>query len=118
MIESTYKCKGNLGSKSDCVLKTCGDGNLDTGEDCDNDAVPEANFPASGDGCSSLCKVESGYSCFGSLGQSSVCKPPLCGDGLLNSDEECDNDIVPSDQFPLAGDGCSQLCKIEPTFKC
>ena len=37
----------------------CGDGIIDTGEACDDGNLDD------GDGCSSLCQVETGFSCFG-----------------------------------------------------
>ena len=45
-------------------MVACGDGDLDTGETCDDGGV------ASGDGCSDQCGVESGWSC---SGEPSVC---------------------------------------------
>lgn len=52
----------------------CGDGTIDGGEGCDDGGV------ISGDGCSSLCVVESGYTCSGTP---SVCTatvvPPSAG---------------------------------------
>lgn len=47
----------------------CGDGVLDTGlsEQCDD------GNPGSGDGCSNLCQVESGWECTSVLFQTSVC---------------------------------------------
>jgi cysteine-rich repeat protein len=35
-----------------------------------------------------------------------------CGDGVLDPGEQCDDDNT------LAGDGCSQLCEVEPGFTC
>lgn len=48
---------------------SCGDGNLNGGEECDD------GNNTSGDGCDSMCRIES--------------EPPSCGDGVCNFDETC-----------------------------
>jgi cysteine-rich repeat protein len=62
----------------------CGNGAVDTGEECDD------GNPASGDGCSSLCRLE-----------------PVCGDGAIMTGEQCD------DGNTTAGDGCGATCQVE-----
>jgi cysteine-rich repeat protein len=62
----------------------CGDGNLNTGEQCDDGN----NIP--GDGCDAFCQIE-----------------PYCGDGNLNTGEQCD------DGNNIPGDGCDAFCQIE-----
>ncbi len=67
---------------------TCGDGVNETGEQCDDgDLVP-------GDGCSSTCTIESGYTCTGGNGQSTCTLTPteICGDGIIqpSNNEVCD----------------------------
>ncbi len=52
-----------------CVL--CGDQQVDTGEQCDNDPAP----PTSGDGCSATCTTET-----------------LCGNGIIDAGEVCDGE--------------------------
>jgi fibro-slime domain-containing protein len=49
-------CQDNAGKTQACTA-TCGDGNLDPGEDCDDGNLIDL------DGCSSECKVEGGFSC-------------------------------------------------------
>jgi cysteine-rich repeat protein len=49
-------CIGSSGQTQACTT-ACGDGNIDPGEDCD-----DANR-TDGDGCSSGCKAESGFTC-------------------------------------------------------
>ncbi len=61
----------------------CGNGILETGEECDDGNTDD------NDGCSSLCKIE------------------FCGDGIKQNNEECD------DGNNIDGDGCSHDCKIE-----
>ena len=70
----------------------CGDGTLDTGEQCD-----DGNTVA-GDGCSASCKTES--------------TRPACGDGKVDADEQCD------DGNTKAGDGCSPTCTKEVAGIC
>ena len=76
---------------------TCGDGTVQTGEDCDDGNA------TNDDGCSSTCTHEQ--------------EPPphpACGDGHLDAGEQCDDGNVGS------GDGCSYVCTIEtpPTPCC
>ena len=66
---------------------TCGNGKLETGEQCDDGNT------TSGDGCSSTCTTEG----------------PKCGNGIVESGEGCD------DGNTTSGDGCSSTCQCEPT---
>jgi cysteine-rich repeat protein len=83
----------------------CGDGVIDRnrGESCDD------NNPSDGDGCSSTCAVEEGFSC---VGAPSTCEPSTCGDGVLDATEACDQGDVE------AGDGCDAQCQIEAGWNC
>jgi cysteine-rich repeat protein len=65
----------------------CGDGIVDSGEQCDDGNTNN------GDGCSSTCQTEG--------------PPNVCGDGALGGSEQCD------DGNTTAGDGCSADCKSE-----
>ena len=65
---------------SDCP-NTCGDGNLEYGEDCDDGNI------VSNDGCSNTCEEE------------------FCGDGIVNYGEECDDGNL------VSGDLCSENCE-------
>lgn len=69
---------------------TCGNGQLDLNEQCDDGNT------LGGDGCSSGCKTEPLYICSGAP---SVCNIPNCGDGLISSNEVCDSNS-------LAGQTC------------
>lgn len=82
----------------------CGDGIVSTfyGENCDDDNRTE------GDGCSSACRTESGYVCGG---EPSVCRPIVCGDGVIEGDEVCD------DGNAMTGDGCTS-CETDDGFFC
>ncbi len=80
----------------------CGNGNKHFNEDCDDGAFVD------GDGCSSTCAIEPGWSC---TGNPSVCTFG-CGDGMRSGAEGCD------DGNRAAGDGCSPTCTVEPGWSC
>ncbi len=61
-------CLDSSGKTQACTA-TCGDGNMDPGEDCDDGNL------ADGDGCSSQCKIEDGFTCTTTTEQdSSTCQ--------------------------------------------
>ncbi len=68
---------------------TCGNGTVDTGEECDDGNT------TSGDGCSSACAKEA--------------VSALCGNGTIDPGEQCD------DGNGKSGDGCSAACTNEGT---
>jgi len=65
---------------------TCGDSLNETGEQCDDGDT------GSGDGCSSTCTIESGWTCSGGSGQSSCTEivTEECGNNLIEGTEVCD----------------------------
>lgn len=73
-----------LVDSSICHVASCGDGVVDTNEQCDD------GNNVDGDGCSSTCTVEA-----------------FCGDGTLDPTEQCD------DGNNQSGDGCSSTCTSE-----
>ncbi|MFC1611298.1 DUF4215 domain-containing protein [Myxococcota bacterium] len=92
---------------------TCGDGRIGPHvEQCDDGNA------FSGDGCSTMCWVESGWLCSGSPSTCSpTCDSPstcnaTCGDGVLEAEEACD------DANLVDGDGCSQYCAVELGYTC
>ena len=93
-----------------CVqIWVCGNGHIDPGEQCDDGNT------MSGDGCSSTCQVEPGYVCPNHNGVGGACvklPAPVCGDGMLEGTEQCD------DGNTTSGDGCSSTCQLEPGFTC
>jgi fibro-slime domain-containing protein len=85
--------------------KNCGNGVLDTGEQCDD------GNRTNGDGCNANCQLEANYLC-PTPGQPCV-DQRKCGNGILTSDEACD------DGNTVSGDGCSGDCKtVEPGYQC
>jgi cysteine-rich repeat protein len=96
---------------SGCVLDweesttLCGNGVLDPGEECDDGAS------ASGDGCSTGCTIDSGWTCSGTP---SICTS-ACGDGVIAVGvEECDEGYTPAVNY----DGCSATCQTEAGWVC
>ena len=65
----------------------------------------------SGDGCSSTCQHENGWSCTDNAALLTTCTP-ICGDGLVLPVEQCDDDNL------VAGDGCSSTCSVEKGWYC
>ena len=108
--------------RSDCHLPFCGDKVMDRGEECDDGNA------ADDDGCSGRCAVEKkgevitmaacgngtvdeGEQCDAGPANAyapDACRPtcfrPTCGDGIKDSNEECDDNNMAS------GDGCSAAC--------
>ena len=81
-----------------CDEAVCGDGDLDTGEECDDGAT------TAGDGCSDTCAFETGYYC---SGEPSTCAMVMCGDSTVGVGEGCD------DGNTTDGDACSARCALE-----
>ena len=78
--------------------RVCGDAVFDLGEECDNGNKV---------GCTSDCKIDSGFKCTSNLGLPSACG--FCGNGIVEPGEECDNHNAL---------GCSQNCKVDVGFAC
>lgn len=89
-----------------CGVDPCGDGLLDgfVGEECDDGNTDND------DGCSDECVLEDGFECE-IVEDASVCVPTICGDGVVNGDEECDDENV------VTLDGCD-LCAVEDGYEC
>lgn len=112
-IESTYKCTSEIGQKSTCGKVVCGDGKIESSHDGNAVEVCDDNNTIDGDGCSSSCTVEAGWTC--PQGQ---CSKVSCGDGIRHDSwdgtvrESCD------DGNAISGDGCSAECQIEERSIC
>jgi cysteine-rich repeat protein len=108
--------------RTDCRLPRCGDNVIDTGEQCDD------GNNQSCDGCSADCRIEAGAICGdGTLNRAcgeecdqgaansdttpdacrTDCRLPRCGDGVLDSGEQCD------DGNTRNCDGCNFACQVE-----
>jgi cysteine-rich repeat protein len=99
----SLSCSSCSFDTSSCTLETCGDGVIDTGEECD-----DSNTTA-GDGCGSDCQIEQGFEC---TGEPSVCTAlPVCGDGTADPNEACDGD-------DLKGATCESLGFDSGTLTC
>jgi cysteine-rich repeat protein len=85
--ETSVNCPGDCSSGT-----SCGNGILNTGEGCDDSGA------VSGDGCSSSCQVESGWSCSGT--------PSVCTESASACSDELDNDGDGIIDFP-ADPGCA-----------
>lgn len=92
---------GQVGS-----VAVCGDGIVLGTEDCDDAQNP----PQDGDGCSSSCRIESGYGC---TGQPSQCTVHDCGNGVTEGDETCDEGVR-NGVYYGDGSGCTKFCTQEP----
>ncbi len=87
-------------SQASICTNLCGNGAADGGEQCDD------GNKIAGDGCSSSCTTETGFSCVGT-----TCTA-VCGDGQKKGVETCDDSNLND------GDGCSSACSVEPGFAC
>jgi cysteine-rich repeat protein len=108
-IESGWRCRvpGQL------CTPICGDGILKGNEECDDGNV------LNGDGCSSTCRIETDLVCQ-QVDAGSTCDggvPPICGDGMVSPDEECDDGSDPS-QYSHNEDNvygaCTTACTLGP----
>ena len=101
-VTLTFSDASGADCDADCTVAECGDGvvNYVAGEACDDGGTED------GDGCSSVCAVEDGSTCYG---EPSSCGGS-CGDFVLADGEACDtggqtanceNDCT----LPACGDG-------------
>ena len=108
-IEDGYYCPTGGGKCTQ--IGSCGDGQLDPGEECDYDL--EFGNPQNGDGCSTSCTVEPGYTC-----NDWMCTPYECGNGTLEGEEECEYyspEMTTDYGLTEAGlQGCTADCKLAP----
>ncbi|HEY6078355.1 MAG TPA: DUF4215 domain-containing protein [Polyangiaceae bacterium] len=67
----------------------CGDGNVDLslGEQCENPPIPGVPHA----GCGANCKALTGYTCVGLTAADTTCFRPVCGDGVIQPGEQCDD---------------------------
>jgi cysteine-rich repeat protein len=130
---------------TNCTTSVCGDGRRNP-VPAANEACDDGNTN-SGDGCSSTCQVESGFSCTAVANTLSSCTGGACNNGVVNAGEQCDGPTPTSlptatcnvncttsacgdgrlnlvageqcdDRNTSSGDGCSATCQTEPGFSC
>lgn len=82
----------------------CGNGELDSGETCDDGNTE------SGDGCARDCALEEDFAC-PQPGAGCV-RIVTCGNGRIEGDETCD------DRNDREGDGCDSDCHLEAGWTC
>jgi cysteine-rich repeat protein len=102
-----WSCTGGTTNSPDTCTEICEDGLLVGTEVCDDGGLPSSG---NGDGCSSTCQVETGWTCKQVEGLS-VCEEK-CGDGINIGKKPCD------DGNTADGDGCSSTCTIEDGWTC
>lgn len=94
---------------------TCGDGNVDTGEDCDNtnldgnDCESVGNYVGGTLACATDCTFDT-----------SNCTPPVgCGNGAIDTNEECDTTNLDGNDCTTVGGGFAGgtlACENDCTF--
>lgn len=113
-------CGGSDGDDPDAATAICGDGVVDTGEECDDGNTTD------GDGCAADCSnepavcgdgvIQVGEGCDDGAGNSDTdpdacrtdCQAAACGDGVIDSNETCDDGPLNSDTAP---DACRTRCQ-------
>jgi cysteine-rich repeat protein len=77
----------------------CGNSRQEEYESCDDGNL------TSGDGCDEICRIEPYYVCI--TGGEVCIRLDVCGDGSLSANEECDDGNL------ISGDACSPSCQAE-----
>jgi len=88
----------------DAGPNVCGNSKIDTSEACD-----DGNMNG-GDGCSSICATEAGWTC--PTAGSPCVRANTCGNGAVDTAEGCD------DGNTIPGDCCDATCQLEPNCVC
>lgn len=112
IVEANEECDDGNTSNDDtcsnvCTNKSlsahCGNGTVDPLEQCD-----DGNYKR-GDGCSPFCSIEktTTTTVAGESTETLVAAGALCGNGILEFGEECD------DSNNRSADGCSDTCQAE-----
>lgn len=108
-VEFGYICSGGKITCPDTCIDKCADGFVVKRADakfCDD------GNKVNGDGCSSNCQIETGFSCSGGSPVGPDTCEEICGDGLDLGFLPCD------DGNTVSGDGCSENCDVELGFGC
>jgi len=116
-VDDGYVCAG---AGTACqLIPVCGDGFVDVaiGEECDDgDAT-------GGDGCNASCQVQNGFICpaptvSGNKLEGGDCSAIVCGDGVVQGTEECDDADLGDPQDERNDDGCLEDCTIDDGWVC
>lgn len=103
----------------DCKLPRCGDGFVDTFEECDPQSIvmtthtcADYGYYRGTLGCSEVCRLDPTAGCDG-----------RCGDGVLDAGkEDCDGDLPGGSCLEFGYDfgtlGCSRVCTADPLRTC
>ena len=116
VLEYGYECVGGDLYTPDVCREVCGDGfNIGINACDDGNTKSKILFPKTiidGDGCSSSCAVESGWTCAGGTPTVEDNCTEICGDGRVFGRYFCDDGNL------VNGDGCNSLCNIENGYTC
>ena len=109
-METGWECTGGTTTSKDTCVDKCGDGKVmkTSASYCDD------GNKVSGDGCSSTCAPELGWTCTpGDASTASTCTED-CGDSkkMTTDVNKCDD----GNRNPL--DGCSATCTVEAGWSC
>lgn len=117
-LEPGFKCEL---AGMPCEETACGDGFVEGTEQCDvGGGACDLNgcVALDANGCDVTCalkpgfKCEPGVTCTGANVATDCCVPTVCGDGLVEGSEACD------DGPAVSGDGCADDCSIETFYRC
>ena len=110
IIETGFTWSGGSSLSPDICNDICGDGKRSV---IDSSKCDDGNT-ANGDGCSSSCIIETGFTWSGGSSTSKDICNDICGDGkrYVTDSSKCD------DGNTANGDGCSSSCIIETGWSC
>ena len=117
-LEDGWKCEQ---PGVPCEETSCGDGLVEGTEQCDVGGAtcdPGGCMPLDANGCDADCQLKAGFkceagdTCTGANPATDCCTPTVCGDGLIEGTEECD------DGPTAAGPGCGADCIVDDFYRC
>jgi cysteine-rich repeat protein len=111
MVELGWTCKGGTATTPDVCTETCGDGRnyRSYANACDDGNTVD------GDGCSSSCTVETGWTCTGG----NMARPDVCIVDVTACAATKDYGFKSCvDNNPTNLDGCNSACETERGWEC